>query len=394
MRSLHARWHHSIKEIPNSHWKALEGQQKNPFYQLKWLAALEETGNISINKGWQPLHLALWRNHNPVALAPLYLKIHSYGEFVFDHTFAQLAGDLGLHYYPKLIGMSPFSPIQGYRFFIVKEEDSFTITELMLKTIDDFAIKNNILSCNLLYVDPLWRKIVEKLGWNSWINKQSIWQANGKQNFSDYLSTFNSNQRRNIKRERNSIKEKGIKVTAITAADIDVKIMKEMHSFYKEHCEKWGIWGSKYLSESFFIELSEKKHRDQIILFSAHREHPKHPIAMSLCITNNHMLWGRYWGSKEEIENLHFEVCYYSPIDWALNNGIQSFDPGAGGSHKGRRGFHLKGHASVHRWYDQRMESLIQGWLPKANKIMIDEIKTANNELPFKISNNQTPFQD
>ena len=121
------------------------------------------------------------------------------------------------------------------------------------------------------------------------------------------------------------------------------------------------------------------------MLFNAYREAYEEPIAMSLCVTDNKKLWGRYWGASEEIPNLHFELCYYSPINWALENGITSFDPGAGGLHKLRRGFIAKSHTSLHRWYDKRMNTLIRSWLPKVNKLMIDEINAANNEVPFKI---------
>ena len=106
---------------------------------------------------------------------------------------------------------------------------------------------------------------------------------------------------------------------------------------------------------------------------------------MSLCVKNKNMLWGRYWGSEKNIDNLHFEACYYSPIEWAIDNSIKFFDPGAGGRHKKRRGFIAKPNASLHRWYNLRMDSLIREWLPKANKLMLDQINATNNEVPFKI---------
>ena len=125
--------------------------------------------------------------------------------------------------------------------------------------------------------------------------------------------------------------------------------------------------------------------KNQVVLFHAHREDSNNPLAMSLCIQDKNMLWGRYWGSNEEIKYLHFEVCYYSPISWALEQGISCFDPGAGGVHKRRRGFIAQSNISLHRWYDKRMDSLIRPWLEKVNKMMLDEIEAANNELPFKV---------
>ncbi|MFL0750103.1 MAG: GNAT family N-acetyltransferase [Prochlorococcus sp.] len=386
MANLITRWHHSLKEIPEHHWRSLVGEQAMPFYRWQWLAALEDSASISIEQGWQPLHLALWRGDAPVAVAPLYLKVHSAGEFVFDQIFARLAGALDLSYYPKLLGMSPVSPVQGYRFYVASGENEAELTAMMLQSIDSFAYRNNILSCNFLYVDPQWRALAEAAGCATWLNQQSLLSTNGLQNFSDYLNRFDANQRRNIKRERKAVIQAGLKVSALTGSDLDVQLLQRMHNFYEQHCARWGDWGSKYLSKSFFEALAKSPLKDQVVLFSAHRDDPRDPVAMSLCIQDEKTLWGRYWGSKEEINCLHFEVCYYSPIAWALEKGIQNFDPGAGGSHKRRRGFLAKPHASLHRWYDNRMDSLIREWLPQANKLMIEEIKAANAESPFQIN--------
>ena len=125
-------------------------------------------------------------------------------------------------------------------------------------------------------------------------------------------------------------------VTPLTGEQLDLALLQRMHRFYEQHCARWGPWGSKYLEEGFFEALAEG-YRDQVVLFSAHRGDPREPVAMSMCVHNGSQLWGRYWGSTEEIDCLHFEVCYYAPIEWAIGQGIDSFDPGAGGSHKRRR---------------------------------------------------------
>ena len=361
------------------------GEQAIPFFRWRWLAALEDSSSISAKHGWQPLHLALWRGDTPVALAPLYLKGHSYGEFVFDQAFARLAGELGLGYYPKLLGMSPVSPVQGYRFYVAPGEDETALTVLMLETIDAFARRNQILSCNFLYVDPHWRPLAEAAGCATWLNQQSLWSADGQSDFSAYLNSFNANQRRNIKRERKAVKQAGLMVSALHGSELDVQLLRCMHGFYEQHCARWGPWGSKYLSEAFFEALADSSLRDQVVLFSAHRESPREPVAMSLCIQDGRMLWGRYWGSKEEIDCLHFEVCYYAPIAWALEHGLESFDHGAGGQHKRRRGFVAKPHASLHRWYEPRMDALIRGWLRKVNPLMLEEIESVNSDLPFRV---------
>ena len=385
MASLTARWHRSIHEIPQSQWERLLAEEESPFYRWNWLAALESSGSVAPDQGWQPLHLSLWRDEDRlIAVAPHYLKGHSYGEFIFDQSFARLAGDLGLRYYPKLIGMSPVSPVQGYRFHVHPDEDGQELTAMMLRLIDDFAARNNILSCNFLYVDPEWQRLAEAAGCAGWVNHQSLWSAADQRDFSDYLAGFNANQRRNIKRERKAVSKAGLQVTPLTGETLTPELLARMHSFYEQHCARWGPWGSKYLQASFFDQLVDPDLARHVVLFSAHRGDPAQPVAMSLCVQDDSHLWGRYWGSDEEIDCLHFEVCYYAPIEWAIAHGINSFDPGAGGSHKRRRGFVARPHASLHRWYHPQMDGLIRAWLPRVNALMLEEIEAINAELPFK----------
>ena len=383
MTGLTARWHRSISEIPEQRWQELVGEDAIPFYCWGWLDALERSGSIIPNQGWQPLHLAIWRGDSPIAVAPLYLKGHSYGEFVFDQAFARLASDLGLRYYPKLLGMSPVSPVLGYRFHVRSGEDEATLTAEMLRVIDLFCEQNSILSCNFLYVDSDWRPLAEAAGCATWLNQQSLWSRGEDRSFNDYLQRFNANQRRNIKRERKAVAKAGLTVTPLTGEQLDLGLFQTMHRFYQQHCSRWGPWGSKYLEEGFFEALAAV-HRDQVVLFSAHRGDPRDPVAMSMCVRDGHHLWGRYWGSKEEIDCLHFEVCYYAPIQWAIEMGLDNFDPGAGGSHKRRRGFVALPNASLHRWYHPRMSGLIRAWLPKVNELMEQEIEAINADLPFK----------
>ena len=382
MAELQARWHRAMDEIPEQQWQALTASAGLPFYDWRWLHGLEQSGSVAPRQGWQPCHLGLWRHQSLVAVAPLYLKGHSYGEFVFDQSFAQLAGQLGLRYYPKLLGMSPLSPVEGYRFHFAAGEDAEALTVVMLELIDGFCRENRILSCNFLYVDPSWQAMAERAGCATWLNQQSLWTNDGFNSFDDYLASFNANQRRNIRRERRSIVEAGLTVTALAGEELSEEMVLRMHRFYAQHCDRWGAWGSKYLTEAFF-RYAAAELRQSIVLFSAHRGDPGDPVAMSLCVHSGEAMWGRYWGSNEEIQNLHFEVCYYAPIAWAIAQGLRRFDPGAGGSHKRRRGFIAQPRASLHRWHDPRFEGLLRSWLPAANAQLLDELEAVNAELPF-----------
>ena len=382
MAELTARWHSAMAEIPEAQWQALTATDPLPFYSWRWLLGLEQSGSIVPRQGWQSCHLGVWRDEQLIAAAPLYLKGHSYGEFVFDQSFAQLAAQLGQRYYPKLLGMSPVSPVVGYRFLTAPGEDAAALTAVMLELIDGFCREHQIFSCNFLYVDPAWQPLAEAAGCATWLNQQSLWSNQAYAGFDDYLASFNANQRRNIKRERKAVAAVGLTVTPVVGTDIPPALLQRMHDFYEQHCARWGPWGSKYLTEDFFHYAADQL-REHLVLFSAHRGDPLEPVAMSLCVHNDQWLWGRYWGTDEEIDALHFEVCYYAPIEWAIGRGIQHFDPGAGGSHKRRRGFVARPHASLHRWYHPRFEGIVRRWLPEANAQQLEEIEAINAELPF-----------
>jgi len=372
----------SIKEISKEIWNKLTNEINNPFYEWTWLKNLEISKSVSRETGWQPLYFVAYKNEEILGIAPLFLKNHSYGEFIFDQSFARLAQELKLNYYPKLIGMSPYSPVNGYQFLYKKNEDKKEITNLLINHIENFAITNKILSCNFLYIDESWGNHLKSLGYHKWINSSSEWRSNGEKTFDDFLCRFNSNQRKNIKKERKSITKQNVKVEIFNEDDINQEILKKMHNFYEQHCSKWGVWGSKYLTSTFFEKIVSNK--KNILLFSASKNDSNDIFAMSMCVKNKNNLWGRYWGSQEDISNLHFELCYYQPIEWAIKNSIHFFDPGAGGKHKRRRGFFAKSTISLHKWFDKNMENIIYPWLNEVNKQTEKEIEFENNSIPFK----------
>ncbi len=372
----------SIKEISKEIWNELANEINNPFYEWTWLKNLEISKSVSRETGWQPLYFVAYKNEVILGIAPLFLKNHSYGEFIFDQSFARLAQELNLNYYPKLIGMSPYSPVNGYQFLYKKNEDKKEITNLLINHIENFAITNKILSCNFLYIDESWGNHLKSLGYHKWINSSSEWRSNGEKTFDDFLCRFNSNQRKNIKKERKSITKQDVKVEIFNEDDINQEILKKMHNFYEQHCSRWGVWGSKYLTSTFFEKIVANK--KNILLFSASKNDSNDIFAMSMCVKNKKNLWGRYWGSQEDISNLHFELCYYQPIEWAIKNSINFFDPGAGGKHKRRRGFFAKSTISLHKWFDKNMENIIYPWLNEVNKQTEKEIEFENNSIPFK----------
>ncbi|ELR99910.1 GNAT family N-acetyltransferase [Gloeocapsa sp. PCC 73106] len=378
--SIH--WLDKIAEIPKQAWDALAQPLATPFLEWEWINNIEKSGSATLNTGWQPCHLTVWQGTELIAGALLYLKSHSYGEFVFDQQWADLSYRLGVRYYPKMLGMSPFTPAVGYRFLIAPGEDEREITEMMVGAIDHFCVRNRINGCHFLFVDPDWRSLMESYGFRAWLHHSYIWSNQNFTNFDAYLQQFNSNQRRNIKRERKAVLEAGLQVRVLTGEDIPQHLFPLIYRFYSSTCDKfWG--GSKYLTRQFFAQLYST-YRDRVVLVVAEKENqPGKAVGMSFSIRKGDNLYGRYWGCFEEFDCLHFEACYYQPIEWAIAQGIQTFDPGAGGSHKRRRGFPATGNHSLHRFYHQRMSQILHHYIDEINQAEAEEIEAINQDLPY-----------
>jgi predicted N-acyltransferase len=376
-------WINKISEVPQSEWDALALPLSTPFLEWEWLNNLEVSGSASAQTGWLPNHLTVWRERSLIAAAPLYVKGHSYGEFVFDHQWADLAQRIGVQYYPKLLGMTPFTPAEGYRFLIAPDSDEDEITELMVRAIDSFCTRNHISGCHFLYVDPQWRPMLERHGFTSWLHHSFIWQNLGFENFDDYLAVFNANQRRNIKRERKAVEKVGLRLKTLTGDEIPKSLFPLMYNFYADTCDKFGWWGSKYLTKRFFEQLYTH-YRHRVLFVAAYSEQDnRQPVGMSFCLTKGDKLYGRYWGSFQDIDCLHFDACYYAPIEWAIAQGIQTFDPGAGGRHKKRRGFPATANHSLHRFYNHRLAHILRSYIGEVNELEQREIDAINTELPY-----------
>ncbi len=375
-------WVNRIADVPQAAWDALAQPLKTPFLEWEWLNNLETSGSATAKTGWLPNHLTVWRDRQLIAAAPLYIKGHSYGEFVFDHQWADLAHRLGVRYYPKLLGMTPFTPATGYRFLIAPGEDEDEITELMVAAIDHFCDKNRISGCHFLFVDPEWRPVIERQGFTNWLHHSYIWQNKDFKTFDDYLSVFNANQRRNIKRERKAVAQAGVRIEILTGEEIPKSLFPMIYNFYSSTCDKF-MWGSKYLTRKFFEQL-HPNYSDRVVLVAAYREgDDRHPVGMSFCLTKGDQLYGRYWGCFEEFDCLHFDACYYTPIEWGIANGIQMFDPGAGGRHKRRRGFPATPNHSLHRFYNVRLTQILRNYIGEINEMEQEEIDAINQDLPF-----------
>ena len=376
-------WVQSITEVPQDYWDVLAEPLRTPFLEWEWLRLLEASGSVSAQVGWLPLHLLVKQGQRLVAAAPLYLKGHSEGEFVFDHMWAHVAREMDIRYFPKMVGMSPFTPVGGYRFLVGPDEDRDVLQPLMLEALDGLCRANGFSCVSLNFVDSGWRKAMESLGFHTWVHQGYLWENRGYGSFEEYLRVFKTGQRRNIRRERAALRRAGVKVRIVEGGDITRRDMERLYDLYVSTNEKFGEWSCKYLEPSFFpMLLEEYGHR--LLLVKAHRDDdPDAVLGMAFLVRKGEHLYGRYWGCFEHVEFLHFELCYYSPVEWALENGIRWYDPGMGGDHKMRRGFEYVPNYSLHRFFDPRLDHVFKQNIPMVNAFERERMAEGNSKVPF-----------
>lgn len=380
---LRFEWINGIDAVAPSDWDGLALPLETPLLEWEWLHHLETSGSIAPENGWYPCHLVVRRGERLVAAAPLYLKAHSEGEFVFDYIWVDVAGQLGIRYYPKMVGMSPATPIAGYRFLVSPKEDEAALTSMMIAEADRLCRSAGLSGLSFHFVDPGWGRLLPDLGFSGWLHQGFIWRNHRYADFDDYLNRFSSNQRKNIRKERKSMKSQGLTIRRFTGDGIEPRLVDAMWRFYESTNDQHGPWGCKYLNRKFFKGIFRDYRRRLLLVAAFPNGDSGEPLGMSMLLHKGGQLLGRYWGSDEEIRNLHFNACYYEPIDWAIENGVAWFDPGMGGGHKVRRGFEAYGNYSFHRFRDHRMAHVMRNNIDRINAAEQAQIDAVNAALPF-----------
>jgi predicted N-acyltransferase len=379
---LTIRWLNAIEEVDQKQWDELALPLATPLLEWRWLYNLEASGSVSPRYGWQPHHLTLWNGEKLVGAAPLYLKSHSGGEFVFDHWWAQLATEHGINYYPKLVGMSPVTPSVGYQFLCAAGFNQEMLVHSMLSAIDKFCRMRQLSGCHLHFINDPWFSTFPTPGYIAWEHQSYLWKNMGFRCFDDYLKTFKSSQRRNILRERKTMTTLGIEIRTFTGDSISPDMAPLMYRYYLNTNERYGHWAARFLNGAFFERIFQD-FRHRLLIIAAYRDNSSVPIAMSMLLVKDDHLIGRYWGCEAPVKDLHFNMCYYAPIHWAIENKIQTFDPGAGSPHKIARGFAAVSNTSLHRFYDQRFKIIFEQIIEEVNNIEKSNIDSLNLHLPF-----------
>jgi hypothetical protein len=344
---------------------------------------MEASGSMRPETGWLPIHLTVWAGTELLAAAPLYVKGHSEGEFVWDYIWADVAGRLGIPYYPKMVGMSPATPVTGYRFLMAPGEDEHGLTAAMVQSIDDLCRQNNMAGLSFNYVDPQWLTVMEDLGFVAWKHQSYVWENPGFSSFEDYLWSFDKNQRRNIRRERKKLSEQNLTIKPFSGERITLELLEKMYRFYERTNAQFGPWAAKYLNREFFTGLFDDYRHRILLLGACDRENDGDPVGMSFLLRKGEQLYGRYWGSTGHYDSLHFNACYYGPIEWAIANGVRRFDPGIGSSHKVRRGFQAISNWSLHRFYDPNLARIMAQHIGEINRMEQERIDSLNQAAPF-----------
>ena len=396
-----------MKEIDGRDWDSLaRSPAYSPFLEYDFLAAAEDSGCAVPETGWYPRHFLATSGDRLIGAAPAYAKTHSMGEFIYDQGLAAAAADMGSPYYPKLVAALPFTPSPGYRFLVHPEHDERVVTDVLLRAMAAYRDAAGFSSHSILFADPAWVETLEAAasanGENGvdngsgsdsaapasgpflrWVHQYFLWENPGYRDFDGYVAAFDKNQRRNILRERASVAQAGIRVETLEGDAITPDILAAMYRFYLSTNEAFGPWAALFLNEDWFLNIG-RRWKDRLVIFAAFEDGSDEPAAMSMLVRKGEGLYGRYWGTGRFIRNLHFELCYYAPIEFAVLRGIRWFDPGMGSPHKARRGFGSREFVSYHSFVDRRISELFGAVLPETNRAERDMIRQMDAAVPWK----------
>lgn len=357
--ALEVRSHERISKVPRALWDALPATREAPFLSWSFLESLETTGCVGGDTGWLPHHLTVWRAGKLVAAAPAYVKLHSDGEFVFDHGWAEGAMRAGLAYYPKLVVAVPFTPAVAPRLLVAEGQEQGLAALVLAEALKKLIQRNGLSSAHVLFPLDTEARALARAGLAHRLGLQFQWHNQGYASFDEFLARFSSKRRGMIKRERRAMAESGITLETLRGREITPELVDFAFDFYRATVDKF-VWGRQYLTRGFFEELVSRI-GDAVELVVARDGQRR--IAGALNFAGPKVLYGRYWGALEERPFLHFNVCYYHSIEDAIARGIERFEPGAGGSHKVTRGFVPTVTHSVHYLANRSLDSAVRRFL-------------------------------
>lgn len=368
-----------IDQVAAADWDALSGTMPgarplDPFTTHRFLLALEDSGSVGAGTGWGPRHMVLRDGGRLLAAMPLYAKSHSQGEYIFDHAFADAWTRAGGQYYPKLQSAVPFTPATGPR-LLGDPAHRATLLGALRRVTDD----NGLSSAHVTFCTDDEAEAGVAAGWLHRVTTQYHWHDGGYGSFDGFLAALSSRKRKTIRKERETAQAFGGTIRALTGDAITPAHWDAFWTFYQDTGSR--KWGRPYLTRAFFDRLHQTM-RDDVLLVLAERG--GRPVAGALNFIGADTLYGRYWGCTEEHPCLHFELCYYQAIDWALAHGLPHVEAGAQGEHKLARGYVPAAVHSLHWFPDPRFRAAVADYLEREGVAVADEMEALAAYAPFR----------
>lgn len=379
-----------LEEIPEDEWDACAAPEATdggpplyPFLTHRFLLALEESGSATARRGWDPHHLVASVDGELAAVMPLYVKSHSQGEYVFDHSWAHAFERAGGHYYPKLQAAVPFTPATGPRLLVRPDGpvDRDTGRAALLQGVIQLAERNDISSVHLTFLPEEEWQFGGEMGLLQRTDQQFHWINRGYASWDDFLAALASRKRKNLRKERERAVENGVEILRLTGDDLQPEHWEAFWVFYQDTGAR--KWGSPYLTRAFF-DLAQDRLREDILLVMCRRN--GRWIAGALNLIGRETLFGRYWGCTEDHPMLHFETCYYQAIDYAIEHGLKRVEAGAQGGHKLARGYEPVTTRSLHWITDPGFRDAIERYLEGEREAVEYENAALAERTPFRKS--------
>lgn len=374
--------HASLSDIPAAEWDACAnpggGVSADPFTTHRFLLALESSGSVGPGTGWQPRYLTARQNGQIIAAAPLYAKGHSQGEYIFDHNWAHAYEQAGGRYYPKLQIAVPFTPATGRR-FLTRPGFEGIGTAALIQGAMQIAGDNGLSSLHVTFCTEDEAAQADDLGLLHRVNQQYHWQNRGYTGFDAFLADLSSRKRKTIRKERRVAQNFGGTIDMLTGDAIKSQHWDAFWMFYQDTGAR--KWGTPYLTRAFFDRVQNTM-RDDVVLGLAWRDGVA--VAGALNFVGRNTLFGRYWGCTEHHPCLHFELCYYQAIDWAIAHGLQRVEAGAQGDHKLARGYMPVQTHSLHWFRDPGFSRAVDQYLTAERAAVDEDIEILTSYGPFR----------
>ena len=372
----------SIENIGKKNWNNCanhEASSYNPFVSYEFLNALEKSNSVNGDSGWYTsFFVAKDKDDKIIGCTPAYLKNNSSGEYVFDYSWAEAYQRVGRSYYPKLQISIPFTPVSTPK-LLTKDQNDLDTKVFMLQAIEDFCSEHAISSAHLTFLNEKELNTLQNKKWLIRTDQQFHWFNDNYNDFNDFLSDLSSRKRKNIKKERDEANKNGLVIETLNHKEIQEFHWDEFYKFYIDTSMR--KWGQPYLNRDFFSLIGQTLSENILLIMV--KNNNKY-IAGALNFIGGDTIYGRNWGCIEDHKNLHFEVCYYRAIDFAINNKLKKVEAGAQGAHKISRGYQPSKTFSAHWIKDIDFFEAISNYLKDERVYIQENIEKLNEYIPFK----------